>query len=184
MKRGFIFVMWITISIIAYAQNFYDDDDRISLIGGSLGMAFPGGESDPELNASLAYLFHKPIAAGISVEAQCSAVISTAPSYGDGRKLILPLDTRFFIETRIISSFAGIGIEYITVSLGDHDFDEAKLNQLASNVAIGAKLGFWKERRHSFILGTKIHFPIAHSDGLSCIWHKFPSINMFSTFNI
>lgn len=167
MKRGLIFVMLITISIIAYAQNFYDDDDRTSLIGGSLGMAFPGGESDPELNASLVYLFHKPIASGVSFEAQCSAVISTAPSYGDGWKFILPLDTRFFIGTRTISSFAGVGIEYTTVSPGDHDFDEARLNQLASNVAIGAKLGFWKERRHSFILGTKFHFPIAHSDGLS-----------------
>lgn len=167
MKRGLIFVMLITISIIAYAQNFYDDDDRTSLIGGSLGMAFPGGESDPELNASLVYLFHKPIASGVSFEAQCSAVISTAPSYGDGWKFILPLDTRFFIGTRTISSFAGVGIEYTTVSPGDHDFDEARLNQLASNVAIGAKLGFWKERRHSFILGTKFHFPITHSDGLS-----------------
>ena len=167
MKRGLIFVMLITISIIAYAQNFYDDDDRTSLIGGSLGMAFSGGESDPELNASLVYLFHKLMTSGVSVEAQCAAVISTAPSYGDGWKFILPIDSRIFLGTRTISSFVGIGIEYTTVSPGDKDYDEPRLNQFASNVAIGAKVGFWKERRHSFILGTKFHFPIAHSDGLS-----------------
>lgn len=85
-----------SITVTAYAQNFYDDDDRTSLIGGSLGMAFPGGESDPELNASLVYLFHKPITSGVSVEVQCAAVISTASSYGDGWKFILPIDSRFF----------------------------------------------------------------------------------------
>lgn len=53
------------------------------------------------------------------------------------------------------------------MSPGDKDYDVPSLNQLASNVAIGAKIGFWKERRFSIILVTKFHFPIAHSDGLS-----------------
>lgn len=167
MRQLSIFLLIICSYIISLAQGRYDEYESGSLFGGCIGMAFPGGESDPELNASVIYLYHKSLITGVSVEAQGAAVISTAPSYEDGWKFILPVDTKFFLGTRNISSFAGIGIEYTTVSPGDRDFDKPRLNQFASNVAIGAKVGFWKERRHSFILGTKFHFPIAHSDGLS-----------------
>lgn len=96
MIRGLILVILTSITVTAYTMNFYDDDDRTSLIGGSLSMAFPDGESDPDINASLVYLFHKPITSGVSFEAQSAAVISTAPSYGDGWKFLLPIDSRFF----------------------------------------------------------------------------------------
>lgn len=156
-----------SIAVIAHARNFYGDVAPTSLIGGSLGLAFHGGESEPELNASFVYLFSKPITSVVSEKAQCVAVISLASSYGDGWKLRLQTDTRFFLGARSISSFAGVGIEYTTVSPGNKDYEEPRFNQFASNATIGAKVGFGKERRHSFIWGTKSHFPIAHSDVFS-----------------
>lgn len=167
MRQLSLFYLTLCFSLISLAQGRYDEYEGGSLLGGSVGMAFPGGESDPELNASVIYLYHKSLTAGASMEVQGSAVISTASSYGDGWKFILPIDSRFFLGTRAISSFAGVGFEYTTVSPGDRDFDESRLNQFASNVVIGAKIGFWKERRHFIILGSKFHFPIAHSAGLS-----------------
>lgn len=149
------------------AQFTEDRGDKMSLLGGSLGMAFPGGESDPELNASLIYLFHKQITSILSFEIQPQAVISTAPSYGDGWKFILPVDCRFFVGSNSISGFVGAGIALTLVSPGDRDYGEDRLNQFAANIALGTRIGFWKERRHCIILGAKTHLPIAQSKGLS-----------------
>lgn len=151
---------------LSMAQNFYDEDEKASLLGGSVGMAFPGGESDPELNASAIYLYHTDLTTGLALEVQAAAVISTAASYADGWKFILPVDSRVFLGSRKFSSFAGVGLQYTTVSPGDREYDDPRLNQLASNIALGLKAGFWKERRHSIMLGTKAHLPMCGSDGL------------------
>lgn len=150
-----------------YAQFTEVRGDKVSLLGGSLGMAFPGGESDPELNASLIYIFHNQITSISSFEIQPQAVISTAPSYSDGWKFILPVDFRFFVGTNSISGFVGAGVALTLVSPGDRDYDEDRLNQFAANIALGTRIGFWKERKHCIVLGAKTHLLIAQSNGLS-----------------
>lgn len=166
MRFLFASCLIICLPFLSFAQSFYDEDESASLLGGSVGMAFPGGESDPELNASAIYLYHTGLATGIALEVQGAAVFSTAASYADGWKFILPLDSRIFFGSRKFSSFADVGLQYTTVSPGDKEFDDPRLNQLASNIALSLKVGFWKERRHSIMIGTKVHLPMCGSDGL------------------
>lgn len=168
MQRLLLIINIIVISTFSALAQFTEDrGEKVSLLGGSLGMAFPGGESDPELNASFIYLFHKQITSISSIEIQPQAVISTAPSYGDGWKFILPVDCRFFVGSNSISGFVGAGVALTLVSPGDRDYDEDRLNQFAANIALGTRIGFWKERRHCIILGAKTHLPVAQSTGLS-----------------
>lgn len=149
------------------AQYYDDYDEAATLLGGSLGMAFPGGASDPELNCSIIMLYHKPFSEYTALEMQGQGVISTAASYGDGWKFILPVDARVFLGSRNISGFVGVGFAYTMISDGEREYDEPRLNQLATNISLGSKVGFWKNRRHSFIFGTKVHLPLVQSNGLS-----------------
>ncbi len=157
---------FISFSSVAQFTGNRNNDAKVSLLGGSLGMAFPGGESDPELNCSVIYLFHKQISSLAMFELQPQAVISTAPSYADGWKFILPIDCRFFIGTNAISGFVGTGISLTFCSPGDRDYEDERLKQFATNIALGSRIGFWKERRHCLILGAKTHLPIFQSHGL------------------
>lgn len=152
MRIFFGLLITFCFSFSSWAQSLYDEDEKASLLGGSVGMAFPAGDSDPELNASVIYLYHTDLTKGLALEVQASAVFSTAASYADGWKLILPVDTRVFFGSRKFSSFAGVGLQYTMVLPGDREYDDTRFNQLASNVALGLKVGFWKERRHSVML--------------------------------
>lgn len=154
------------LALSSKAQFTEDRGDEVSLMGGSLGMAFPGGESDPELNCSIIYLFHNQITTISSFELQPQAVFSTAPSYVDGWKFILPIDCRFLIGTNAISGFVGTGISLTIVSPGNKEYDEERLKQFATNIALGSRIGFWKDRRHCVIVGAKTHLPITQSNGL------------------
>lgn len=155
------------VTVTSKAQYFDEIDEKSTLMGGSLGMAFPGGESDPELNCSLIFLYHNQVAVTTALEIQAQGVISTAPSYGDGWKFILPIDARVFLGSRSIAGFVGAGFAYTMVSDGEREFDGPRLNQLATNIAIGGRIGFWKNRRHLLIFGTKVHLPLCQTDGLS-----------------
>lgn len=173
-SKAFLFVCILGVSALhGYAQFREDFSGKSSLIGGQVGMAFPGGESDPELNCALTYLFHNQVNNGYAFELQTSGLISTAPSVNDGFKFVLPIDSRFFLGTLKFAGFAGAGLQLTYVAPGDQEYmgdkdyqEDEKFTQFAANMAMGMRIGFWKERRHSIVLGTKLHFPIAGSKWL------------------
>lgn len=164
-----IILVYILFPFILNAQFNEDYLGTTSLFGGSFGMAFPSGESDPELNASAIYLFHNQVSSGYAFETQVAGLISTASAYNDGWKFVLPADVRFYLGSMKLAAFASAGIQYTMVSSGQENyisFPDEKQSQFASNLAFGFRTGFWKQHKHSFILGTKIHFPIVSSEYL------------------
>lgn len=163
MKIKNLLIIFCLISLVpnlAVARSPRSLLGKSNYFGLAYGMQFSDGWTD--IDGTISYTFRNQVNYNYAWELETAMAFSTASAFSDGFKFVWPTDVKFYLGNRNIAAVVGAGMRLTVINPGDDGGDT--MRQFAGEIDLGARIGFWKERRHWLIIGPSIFTPIAASD--------------------